>query len=255
MTPASSYRSVDFSYGWRSLAHSRWFPLALLALGATSNAIYAHAPLVAFAAISGGDAEPSPSDRHCGTYLARKSIHWLWSTGISPQRHRVYLGCLNGTRHAGGGGFCQYSTGIQPIVLGRPWFVGGDRLHGWLRDLSRTDYAGVSDDGRWPLYGFGHYRQTLCETGDVGWGDRFGAWGAALVAPFPATSYPKLINVLAYADMVLLTKANVMKEKKCDRPRHSNEPRKTRLVFTGHNLYTEMITQAVKAQELELTVL
>ena len=55
MIPAStlSHRSVDLSDGWRSLAHSRWLPFSLLALGAASNAIYAHAPLVAFAAMSG----------------------------------------------------------------------------------------------------------------------------------------------------------------------------------------------------------
>ncbi len=49
---ASSSR-VDFSYRWRSLAHSRWLPFTLLTLGTASNAIYAHTPLVAFAAMSG----------------------------------------------------------------------------------------------------------------------------------------------------------------------------------------------------------
>lgn len=44
---------VDFSCGWRSLAHSRWLPFALLALGTASNGIYAHTPLVAFAVMSG----------------------------------------------------------------------------------------------------------------------------------------------------------------------------------------------------------
>lgn len=55
MIPAStaSYRSADFSDGWRSLAQSRWLPFALLTLGTFSNAIYAHTPLVAFAAMSG----------------------------------------------------------------------------------------------------------------------------------------------------------------------------------------------------------
>ena len=49
MMPSStpSYRSVDFSDGWRSLAHSRWVPFALLTLGTASNTIYAHTPLVA----------------------------------------------------------------------------------------------------------------------------------------------------------------------------------------------------------------
>jgi hypothetical protein len=55
MIPASTASSepVDFSNGWRSLAHSRWLPFSLLALGTASNAIYAHTPLVAFAAMSG----------------------------------------------------------------------------------------------------------------------------------------------------------------------------------------------------------
>lgn len=46
-------KSVDFSTGWKSLAYSRWLPFTLLALGSASNAIYAHTPLVAFAAMSG----------------------------------------------------------------------------------------------------------------------------------------------------------------------------------------------------------
>lgn len=52
-TSTASSERVDFSYGWRSLAHSRWLPFALLTLGTASNAIYAHTPLVAFAAMSG----------------------------------------------------------------------------------------------------------------------------------------------------------------------------------------------------------
>ncbi|NEQ96494.1 MAG: GTP-binding protein [Cyanothece sp. SIO2G6] len=35
---------------------------------------------------------------------------------------------------------------------------------------------------------------------------------------------------------------------------HPDEPRKTRLVFIGHNRDVETITQAVKAQEPEPTV-
>lgn len=55
MTPTSTASSdhVDFSYGWREIAHSRWLPFAFLTLGTASNVIYAHAPLVAFAAMSG----------------------------------------------------------------------------------------------------------------------------------------------------------------------------------------------------------
>ena len=45
--------SDSFSRAWRSLAHSRWLPFALLALGTASNGIYAHIPLVAFAVVSG----------------------------------------------------------------------------------------------------------------------------------------------------------------------------------------------------------
>jgi len=51
LTAAS--RTIDFSCGWRSLARSSWLPFALLALGTASNAIYAHAPLTAFAVMSG----------------------------------------------------------------------------------------------------------------------------------------------------------------------------------------------------------
>mgnify|MGYP005863766311 CR=1 FL=1 len=43
----------SFALLWRSLAHRRWLPFALLTLGTASNAIYAHTPLVAFAAMSG----------------------------------------------------------------------------------------------------------------------------------------------------------------------------------------------------------
>lgn len=46
-------RATNFFDGWRSLAHSRWIPFALLALGTASNAVYAHTPLVAFAAMGG----------------------------------------------------------------------------------------------------------------------------------------------------------------------------------------------------------
>ncbi|MEO1622348.1 MAG: hypothetical protein AAFU53_15120 [Cyanobacteria bacterium J06632_3] len=52
-TSTASSEQLDFSYGWRSLANSRWLPFALLTLGTASNAIYAHTPLVAFAAMSG----------------------------------------------------------------------------------------------------------------------------------------------------------------------------------------------------------
>lgn len=55
MIPTSTTPSehIDFSYGWRSLAHGRWVPFSLLALGTASNVIYAHTPLVAFAVMSG----------------------------------------------------------------------------------------------------------------------------------------------------------------------------------------------------------
>ncbi|MEO0647670.1 MAG: hypothetical protein AAFZ17_16185 [Cyanobacteria bacterium J06650_10] len=52
-TSIASSEQVDFSYEWRSLAHSRWLPFALLTLGTASNVTYAHTPLVAFAAMSG----------------------------------------------------------------------------------------------------------------------------------------------------------------------------------------------------------
>jgi len=51
LTP--SPEPTAFALGWWSLAHSRWLPLALLALGTASNAIYAHTPLVAFAVMGG----------------------------------------------------------------------------------------------------------------------------------------------------------------------------------------------------------
>ena len=38
---------------WSGLARSRWLGLGLLALGTLSSGIYAHAPLAAFAAVSG----------------------------------------------------------------------------------------------------------------------------------------------------------------------------------------------------------
>lgn len=46
-------KTASFSQAWRSLAHSRLLPFLLLAIGTASNGIYAHAPLVSFAAISG----------------------------------------------------------------------------------------------------------------------------------------------------------------------------------------------------------
>ncbi|MGF1499702.1 MAG: hypothetical protein ACFB8W_23190 [Elainellaceae cyanobacterium] len=45
--------TCNFAQAWRSLAHSRFLPFALLVLGTISNVIYAHTPLVAFAAMSG----------------------------------------------------------------------------------------------------------------------------------------------------------------------------------------------------------
>ena len=45
--------ATRFAAAWRSLATSLWWPFALLAVGTASNAIYAHTPLVAFAAMSG----------------------------------------------------------------------------------------------------------------------------------------------------------------------------------------------------------
>ena len=54
--PPSSITSLTasgFSQAWRSLARSRLWPCLLLALGTASNVVYAHTPLVAFAALSG----------------------------------------------------------------------------------------------------------------------------------------------------------------------------------------------------------
>jgi hypothetical protein len=50
---ASLAPSGGFAQAWRSLAHSRVWPFLLLALGTASNVVYAHTPLVAFAAIGG----------------------------------------------------------------------------------------------------------------------------------------------------------------------------------------------------------
>ncbi|MDY7015137.1 MAG: hypothetical protein SVX43_16385, partial [Cyanobacteriota bacterium] len=46
-------RTRSFEQAWRSLADSRFLPFALLTAGTASNIIYAHAPLVAFAAMAG----------------------------------------------------------------------------------------------------------------------------------------------------------------------------------------------------------
>ena len=51
--PVVSFRAANFSQAWRSLAHSRLLPFLLLALGTATNSVYAHAPLVSFAAMSG----------------------------------------------------------------------------------------------------------------------------------------------------------------------------------------------------------
>ena len=61
MTPKSPSRiasfeaakTASFSQSWRVLAHSRLLPFLLLALGTVSSGVYAHAPLVSFAAMSG----------------------------------------------------------------------------------------------------------------------------------------------------------------------------------------------------------
>ena len=50
---ASLSPSGGFAHAWRSLARSRVWPFLLLALGTASNVVYAHTPLVAFAAMSG----------------------------------------------------------------------------------------------------------------------------------------------------------------------------------------------------------
>lgn len=46
-------QTQSFVRAWRSLADGRPIPFSLLAVGAASNAIYPHVPLVAFAAMSG----------------------------------------------------------------------------------------------------------------------------------------------------------------------------------------------------------
>lgn len=51
--PEFSVIATRFETAWRSLATSRWWPFALLAVGTASNGIHAHTPLVAFAAMSG----------------------------------------------------------------------------------------------------------------------------------------------------------------------------------------------------------
>jgi len=47
------YSDGVFESAWRSLAHSRFLPFTLLALGTVSSVVYAHSPQVAFAALSG----------------------------------------------------------------------------------------------------------------------------------------------------------------------------------------------------------
>ena len=74
-TSTASSEHVDFSYGWRSLAHSRWLPCALLALGTASNVIYAHTPLVAFAAMSGVALNRRPA-------IATALLIWLVNQAI-----------------------------------------------------------------------------------------------------------------------------------------------------------------------------
>lgn len=49
----ASSRTLDFYHGWRSLADGQSLPFLLLVLGTASNTLYAHAPLAAFAALSG----------------------------------------------------------------------------------------------------------------------------------------------------------------------------------------------------------
>lgn len=46
-------RAYSFDRAWRSLARSRLLPCALLTIATASNIVYAHPPLVAFAAMSG----------------------------------------------------------------------------------------------------------------------------------------------------------------------------------------------------------
>lgn len=45
--------TTRFEATWRSLAMSRWWPFVLIAVGTASNGMYAHTPLVAFAAMGG----------------------------------------------------------------------------------------------------------------------------------------------------------------------------------------------------------
>ncbi|MEO1069063.1 MAG: hypothetical protein AAFW95_08065 [Cyanobacteria bacterium J06638_6] len=51
LTP--SVVTTSFSQAWCSIAQGRFLPFLLLALGTASNVLYAHTPLVAFAAMSG----------------------------------------------------------------------------------------------------------------------------------------------------------------------------------------------------------
>lgn len=51
--PDTQPEKHSFMQAWRSLALSRFLPLALLAVGSASNIVYAHTPLVAFAAMGG----------------------------------------------------------------------------------------------------------------------------------------------------------------------------------------------------------
>ncbi len=49
----TSVRTPLFVKGWQAIAYSRLWPMILLAIGVASSLIYAHAPLPAFAAVSG----------------------------------------------------------------------------------------------------------------------------------------------------------------------------------------------------------
>lgn len=49
----NSPQSQAFARAWGAIAHSRAYPFLLLGLGTASNVIYAHLPLVAFAALGG----------------------------------------------------------------------------------------------------------------------------------------------------------------------------------------------------------
>ncbi|MBE7381524.1 MAG: hypothetical protein F6J95_008965 [Leptolyngbya sp. SIO1E4] len=51
--PDAQTQAPSFNKAWRSLANSRFWALTLLAIGTASNSIYAHAPLAAFATVSG----------------------------------------------------------------------------------------------------------------------------------------------------------------------------------------------------------